>query len=104
MIMQGMMFGTGSAIAHRAVDAVAGPRTINVEHGDSKAPDAMPQAAPMNPNAAPQAAAANDVCKDFSVDLANCLQNNTGDIGACKLYFDMLAQCQRDSSSNQQWS
>jgi hypothetical protein len=27
-----MAFGTGSAVAHRAVDAVVGPRTIQHEH------------------------------------------------------------------------
>ena len=32
MIAQGMMFGTGSAIAHRAVDAVAGPRQVEHVH------------------------------------------------------------------------
>ncbi|KAL0412653.1 UNVERIFIED_CONTAM: hypothetical protein Sradi_1467000 [Sesamum radiatum] len=30
-IAQGMAFGTGSAVAHRAVDAVMGPRTIQHE-------------------------------------------------------------------------
>ncbi|XP_022726457.1 uncharacterized protein LOC111282580 isoform X2 [Durio zibethinus] len=30
-IAEGMAFGTGSAIAHRAVDAVLGPRTIQHE-------------------------------------------------------------------------
>ncbi|OAY70548.1 hypothetical protein ACMD2_11235 [Ananas comosus] len=30
-IAQGMAFGTGSAMAHRAVDAVMGPRTIQHE-------------------------------------------------------------------------
>jgi hypothetical protein len=31
---KGMAFGTGSAVAHRAVDAVAGPRQI--EHGKKR--------------------------------------------------------------------
>ena len=35
----GMAFGTGSAVAHRAVDAVMGPRTIQHETV-SQAPDA----------------------------------------------------------------
>lgn len=30
-----MAFGTGSAVAHRAVDAVVGPRTIQHEHVQS---------------------------------------------------------------------
>lgn len=33
----GMMFGTGSAVAHRAVDAVMGPRTIQHETVASEA-------------------------------------------------------------------
>ena len=31
MLSPGMAFGTGSAVAHRAVDAVMGPRTIQHE-------------------------------------------------------------------------
>ncbi|KAH9531441.1 hypothetical protein CY35_19G038300 [Sphagnum magellanicum] len=31
-IAQGVAFGTGSAVAHRAVDAVMGPRAIQHEH------------------------------------------------------------------------
>lgn len=30
-LIAGMAFGTGSAVAHRAVDAVMGPRTIQHE-------------------------------------------------------------------------
>ncbi|GFY95577.1 hypothetical protein Acr_10g0009620 [Actinidia rufa] len=36
-IAQGMAFGTGSAVAHRAVDAVMGPRTIQHETVASEA-------------------------------------------------------------------
>lgn len=31
VLLSGMAFGTGSAMAHRAVDAVMGPRTIQHE-------------------------------------------------------------------------
>lgn len=41
----GMAFGTGSAVAHRAVDAVLGPRTIQHETVVSEAPAA---AAPLS--------------------------------------------------------
>lgn len=41
-----MAFGTGSAVAHRAVDAVMGPRTIQHETVVSQAPEAA-AAAPM---------------------------------------------------------
>ena len=39
----GMAYGTGSAIAHRAVDSVMGPRTMHVEHhGQQEAAPAAP--------------------------------------------------------------
>ena len=37
-----MAFGTGSAVAHRAVDSVLGPRTIQHETVASEAPAAIP--------------------------------------------------------------
>lgn len=40
----GMAFGTGSAVAHRAVDAVMGPRTIQHETVVSEAAAAAPPA------------------------------------------------------------
>lgn len=44
----GLAFGTGSAVAHRAVDAVVGPRTIQHEHVGSDAAANPVQAASMN--------------------------------------------------------
>ncbi|KAH9696988.1 CHCH domain-containing protein [Citrus sinensis] len=41
-IAQGMAFGTGSAVAHRAVDAVVGPRTIQHETVVSEAAASAP--------------------------------------------------------------
>ena len=41
-IIAGMAFGTGSAVAHRAVDAVMGPRTIQHETVASEAAAAAP--------------------------------------------------------------
>lgn len=37
LCVTGMAFGTGSAVAHRAVDAVMGPRTIQHETAVSEA-------------------------------------------------------------------
>lgn len=45
--LSGLAFGTGSAIAHRAVDSIMGPRTVVHEHqGVEAAPGAAPAAAP----------------------------------------------------------
>lgn len=40
-----MAFGTGSAVAHRAVDAVMGPRVIQHETVDSSTPSSAPSVA-----------------------------------------------------------
>ena len=45
-IAQGMAFGTGSAIAHRAVDGIMGPRTVTHEHVTS---DGQASSGPMEP-------------------------------------------------------
>lgn len=31
-MMEGMVFGAGSSLGHRAIDAVMGPRSMSVEH------------------------------------------------------------------------
>lgn len=41
-ITLGLAFGTGSAVAHRAVDSVMGPRTIQHETVASEAPSSTP--------------------------------------------------------------
>ena len=74
--------GTGSAMAHRAVDSVMGPRTMHVE----AAPAA--EAAPMS--AAPPMACSNQM-KAFT----ECLNSSEGDIARCQFYHDALQQCKR---------
>jgi len=46
MVMQGMAMGTGSAIAHRAVDSVMGPRQVEHVHTGQEAPAPAAGAAP----------------------------------------------------------
>ena len=46
MVMQGMAMGTGSAIAHRAVDSVMGPRQVEHVHNGQEAPAPAAGAAP----------------------------------------------------------
>lgn len=58
-IVQGMTFGVGSAVANRAVDAVMGPRTMQVEHvGNNGAAPAMA------PASAGGAASSSSACSD----------------------------------------
>ncbi|XP_072951505.1 uncharacterized protein [Typha angustifolia] len=90
-IAQGMAFGTGSAMAHRAVDAVLGPRTIQHETVAAEAPASS--AAPMG------SAAGTDACNIHSKAFQDCVNNFGSDISKCQFYLDMLNECRRGSGS-----
>lgn len=89
-IAQGMAFGGGSAVAHRAVDAVMGPRTIQHETVVSEA---------VSSAAAPVANAA-DSCGNHMKAFQDCLNNYGSDISKCQFYVDMLNECRRNSGSS----
>uniref|UniRef100_A0A0A9G0C6 CHCH domain-containing protein n=1 Tax=Arundo donax TaxID=35708 RepID=A0A0A9G0C6_ARUDO len=89
-IAQGMAFGTGSAMAHRAVDAVMGPRTIQHETVVSEAAVAAP-AAPVS-NA--------DACSIHSKAFQDCINNYGSDISKCQFYLDMLTECRRGAGAS----
>jgi hypothetical protein len=83
MVAQGMALGTGSALAHKAVDSVMGG-------GGGHAPAAAPEPAQHQqsmPTEGPCAAQA----KTFS----ECMSNNFGDMGTCQQYFDAMQACKR---------
>jgi hypothetical protein len=87
-IMEGMAFGTGSAIAHRVVGAVAG----SVMGGGAAAAPA--------PEAAPASAASvgrGQDCSSFQREFAACLQQNRSDLSMCQSYSDNLQQCNADA-------
>uniref|UniRef100_A0A7N0UGG1 CHCH domain-containing protein n=1 Tax=Kalanchoe fedtschenkoi TaxID=63787 RepID=A0A7N0UGG1_KALFE len=86
-IAQGMAFGTGSAMAHRAVDAVMGPRTIQHEISATESPAAAPTSA------------AADTCNNHSKAFQDCVNHFGSDISKCQFYMDMLAECKRNSGS-----
>ncbi|CAM6100516.1 unnamed protein product [Calypogeia fissa] len=91
-IAQGMAFGTGSAVAHRAVDAVVGPRTVTHEHAqvsDGQGNVSESQLTTMSHGA----------CTNQSKAFQDCIQANNSDIGKCQFYVDMLNECRRGSSS-----
>lgn len=90
-IAQGMAFGTGSAVAHRAVDAVLGPRTIQHETVVSEAPAAA--AAPVSN------AIGTDACGIHSKAFQDCINNYGTDISKCQFYLDMLNECRRGSGA-----
>lgn len=84
-IAQGMAFGTGSAMAHRAVDAVMGPRTIQHETVVSEAAASM----------TPMDNAAGDKCGNPSKAFQDCINHYGSDISKCQFYLDMLNECRR---------
>ncbi|KAL5787844.1 hypothetical protein ACOSP7_004793 [Xanthoceras sorbifolium] len=88
-IAQGMAFGGGSAMAHRAVDAVMGPRTIQHETVVSEA-----AAAPTT-----NSFGASDACNVHSKAFQDCVNNFGSDISKCQFYMDMLAECRKNSGS-----
>jgi len=110
-VAQGFMFGSGSAVAHRAVDAVAGPRTV--EHVHTGAPgepvppaSAMPMADIGSPAAAGSMAptanstiAANPTseapCGFERIQFQRCLMQNDMNVEACRGFMESLATCQQ---------
>lgn len=97
MVMQGMAFGTGSAVAHRAVDAIAGPRTMQVEHTGDEGQEAQPAS-----QYAPSASAAGP-CGDEFTQFNQCVSDSAGNISSCRFMYDVLQQCQQNSQQGPEW-
>ena len=74
-----MALGTGSALAHRAVDSVLGSR-----HPD---PAEAQQAAQQ------VAARPEEPCSRQAKTFADCMSDNGGDLESCRYYFDNLQSC-----------
>ncbi|KAL5562699.1 hypothetical protein UlMin_032446 [Ulmus minor] len=89
-IAQGMAFGTGSAMAHRAVDAVIGPRTIQHETVASEA-----AATPAAPTA--NSFGGSDACGIHTKAFQDCLNSYGSDLSKCQFYMDMLTECRKNS-------
>merc|ERR1712048_591223 len=84
-IAQGMAFGTGSAIAHRAVGAVA-----NSFSGSTEQPVNVQDMKPLEQNTA----TIPDVCSQDKQMYFDCLKQNSGDQNSCSFLYDMLKSCQ----------
>lgn len=95
-IAQGLAFGTGSAVAHRAVDSMMGPRTVVHEH--SGAPAEAPAQSEFAGGAMAQPVSA-EACVNQSKAFQDCVNANNSDIGKCQFYIDMLNECRRGPSS-----
>jgi hypothetical protein len=87
-----MAFGTGSAVAHRAVDAVMGPRTIQHEAVVNEAAAAAP--------APTMTSFGGDACNNQSKAFQDCINHYGNEISKCQFYMDMLAECKRNSGAS----
>lgn len=89
-VAQGMAFGTGSAIAHRAVGAVAN------SFGGSSDAEQQHQEVPVAQAAEPAAQA--PVCFRDQKAFLDCLNVNQNDISSCQFYLDQFNQCKQQSA------
>lgn len=79
MVAQGMALGTGSALAHRAVDSVLGSRN--------------PDPAQAQQAAQQVAEKPDEPCNRQAKNFADCMSESSGDLEACRFYFDNLQSC-----------
>lgn len=83
MVAQGMALGTGSALAHRAVDSVLGSR--------------HPEPAAAVEAASQVAAAPNEPCSRQAKTFTDCMSDTNGDLESCRYYFDSLQTCRQSN-------
>ncbi|XP_028787162.1 uncharacterized protein LOC114743127 isoform X2 [Neltuma alba] len=91
-VFDGLAFGTGAEVAHRAVGAVMGPRAVRHETVGSQ-PVAAAAPAPT------ENSLGGDACNVHSKSFQDCLNSNGSDVSKCQFYMDMLAECRRNSAS-----
>mmetsp|Transcript_17220 Transcript_17220/g.41952 ORF Transcript_17220/g.41952 Transcript_17220/m.41952 type:complete len:156 (+) Transcript_17220:130-597(+) len=96
-IAQGMAFGTGSAIAHRAVGAVAG----SMSGGGEGEAQPVEVAGDIQQQQQQQQSAVQGACANDKQMFFECLQVNRGDQQACSFLYENLQTCQRESTNMQ---
>ncbi|KAH7387253.1 hypothetical protein KP509_16G012700 [Ceratopteris richardii] len=94
-IAQGMAFGTGSAIAHRTIDGIMGPRTVTHEHVTTEALATSVAGAPSL-----TIVSGADACANQPKVFQDCINAYGSDIGKSQFYIDMLLnECRRGPPS-----
>ncbi|GJS08227.1 coiled-coil-helix-coiled-coil-helix domain-containing protein 10, mitochondrial [Tanacetum coccineum] len=86
-VADGFIWSTGNAMAHRAMDAIMGPRTIQIEN--------VPAAA----SAAQVASSAADKCAGQNKAFNDCINSSGSDISKCQFYMDKLSECRKSGSA-----
>nr|CCA25387.1 conserved hypothetical protein [Albugo laibachii Nc14]CCA25460.1 conserved hypothetical protein [Albugo laibachii Nc14] len=87
-VAQGMAFGTGSAMAHRAVGAVAN----SIGGSDSnEAPVSVNEQTQQCDNSV-------NVCVSHQKEFLECLNAHVNDISSCQFQLDKYNQCKQQST------
>lgn len=97
-VAQGMAFGTGSAMAHRAVDGIMGPRGGG--HAQESYEDGAATPASYDGYESQQSYEDGGACGFYQRDFNQCMQQNRNDAVACRNFFDLLTRCQSQQSES----
>jgi hypothetical protein len=89
-LMQGMAFGAGSEVAHRAVGGLMGGSGGHAGYQEQPQEQGGYAAPPQQ-----------EVCQMENMNFMNCLQSNANDIGSCQSYLDLFKQCRADNQQFQ---
>lgn len=84
-VIQGMAFGTGSSLAHRAVDSALGPRHSQLDHGGDDSISSTNKITPVN---------TANACDTFGQKFAQCMMRNNNETFKCQDSFMDLSRCQ----------
>jgi hypothetical protein len=85
-VAQGMALGTGSALAHRAVDSVLGSRHPEPAAATEAAQEIVREQQP---------------CAEQAKAFADCMSYQNGDMGLCDQYFQQMQACRMSLYNNQ---
>ncbi|ETW02636.1 hypothetical protein H310_06099 [Aphanomyces invadans] len=91
-VAEGMAFGTGSAIAHRAVGAVANSFGGSSDHVAASTPSTNSAEATTTSPTSLAPPEFNSCLNDHKAFL-DCLQVSKNDIASCQFYFDQFNMC-----------
>jgi hypothetical protein len=97
-VAQGMAFGTGSAIAHQAVGAIAGSFRGS---GDEAPAQAQQQSQSQGGGSAVNEEAP---CRLQSTRFYECLEKSGNDISQCQFFFEALNACKKEDDLRKQYS
>lgn len=83
--------GTGSAIAHRAVDGMMGGRGGEQAQAAGAPAEAYPQQ--QQQQYQQQQQPAQSACDNQMRAFTDCMSRTQGDMASCNLYFDAMQSC-----------